>query len=65
MAPEIQEDQARYSKSVDIWSLGIILFELSAGYDYQMELFESHENLSFPSFFSVFLKSLLRQMIAP
>jgi len=38
MAPEIQEDQARYSKSVDIWSLGIILFELSAGYDYQMEL---------------------------
>ena len=31
MAPEIVQDKA-YDKSVDIWSLGILLYELIHGY---------------------------------
>lgn len=40
MAPEIRGDGFKYTKSVDIYSLGVILLELAAGADYHLDVID-------------------------
>jgi len=74
MAPEVVAFNHEYTKSVDIWAIGIIMYEVLTGgkhplYDYKADNFESYkkklqklEQLDVPSEFSWIAKNLFLKL---
>lgn len=69
LAPEIILSKG-YNKAVDWWALGILIFEMSAGYppffaDQPLQIYEKivSGKIRFPSHFSSDLKELLKSML--
>ena len=69
LAPEIILSKG-YNKAVDWWSLGILIYEMAAGYppffaDQPIQIYEKIVNgkVRFPSHFSSDLKDLLRNLL--
>lgn len=71
IAPEVVQNKG-YNQSVDWWSFGILLFEMSAGYSpfslgdpSQMELLEKicSGHFKIPSSFSSHLKNLIQNLV--
>ena len=74
LAPEIVKGSKRigYGKSVDWWALGILLFEMLAGYPpfYDCEPHGIYKKITagiieFPRFFSLRTKDLIRKLLNP
>jgi protein kinase A/protein kinase X len=74
LAPEIVKGSKNtgYGKSVDWWALGILLFEMLAGYPpfYDCEPFGIYKKIlagiiEFPKFFSLRTKDLIRKLLNP
>ena len=51
MAPEVIA-QSMYGKEVDIWSLGVLLYEIHAGINYNLKPFSIDQKIDFPNHFS-------------
>ncbi|XP_062892116.1 cAMP-dependent protein kinase catalytic subunit alpha-like isoform X1 [Mobula hypostoma] len=69
LAPEIILSKG-YNKAVDWWALGVLIYEMSAGYppffaDQPIQIYEKivAGKVRFPSHFSVDLKDLLRNLL--
>lgn len=74
LAPEIVKGSKKtgYGKSVDWWALGILLFEMLAGYPpfYDCEPIGIYKKIlagiiEFPKFFSLRTKDLIRKLLNP
>lgn len=74
LAPEIVKGSKKtgYAKSVDWWALGILLFEMLAGYPpfYDCEPIGIYKKIcqgiiEFPRFFSLRTKDLIRKLLNP
>lgn len=73
MAPEIiKGSKVGYGKSVDIWALGILLFEMLSGYPpfYDNEPIGIYKKIiagiiEFPRFFELKVKDILRKLLNP
>lgn len=74
LAPEIVKGSKKtgYAKSVDWWALGILLFEMLAGYPpfYDCEPIGIYKKIikgiiEFPKFFSLRTKDVIRKLLNP